>query len=326
MGAEKTVIERQFFRTLSVKACLRNAETECGTVKEKYGVAVVLAMMIGMMICWGMYLPETEKAAAEMGTAVSVETPSLSAGAAVLMDGEDGRILYQLNGNQKMYPASTTKIMTALTALKICEELDLGLDSEILVPPEAIGVEGSSIYLKEGERISLEELLYGMMLQSGNDAAVAVAASLGGNMESFLERMNEEAQDLGCSGTHFVNPHGLPDPEHYTTAADLAFISREALRDVDFQRIVSTKEWNSTAASDGGRTFVNKNKTLFQYDGGDGVKIGYTKASGRTLVASATRDGRQLIAVVLNDGNWFQDAYRLLDYGFEIMEGEGGNP
>lgn len=222
-------------------------------------------------------------------------------------------MLYEYNADKKMYPASTTKIMTALVVLEICEEQNLKLDNEIIVPSGAEGVEGSSLYLKAGERVSLEKLMYGLMLQSGNDAATALAITMGGGEDEeaaqarFVERMNEKAADLGCENTHFTNPHGLHHEQHYTTARDLAKIAEEAMKKDIFRQIVSAKEWGD---------FANKNKTVFQYEGGNGIKIGFTKTSGRTLVASANRSGRQLIAVVLNDGNWFQDAYALMDYGF----------
>ncbi len=262
----------------------------------------------------------------------AVYAPGISAGAAVLLDAEDGRVLYEYNADKKMYPASTTKIMTALVVLELCEELGIGLENEIIVPAEAEGVEGSSLYLKAGERLTLEELLYGLMLQSGNDGAAALACTMGGGGEAglarFVERMNETAAELGCTGTHFVNPHGLYDEDHYTTARDLGIMARAAMEHEAFRQIAAAQKWSgSTEEDDAGkqtqRSFVNKNKTVFQYEGGDGVKIGYTKASGRTLVASATRNGVQLIAVVLNDGNWFQDAYGLLDYGFERISEEG---
>ncbi|MGN0713466.1 MAG: D-alanyl-D-alanine carboxypeptidase family protein [Anaerovoracaceae bacterium] len=251
-------------------------------------------------------------------TAPAASAPSVSAGAAILIDAEDGTVLYEKNADQKMYPASTTKIMTALVVLETLEELELGLDSEIIVPTEAQGVEGSSLYLRAGERVSVEELLYGLMLQSGNDSAVALAACVGGSVEHFVEQMNQRAKALGCRGTQFMNPNGLYDAEHYTTARDLAYIAREAMKREDFRTVVGTQKWGSE--DDSARTFVNKNKTVFQYEGGDGVKIGFTKASGRTLAASASRDGHRMIAVVLNDGNWFQDAYALMDYGFAVLE------
>lgn len=252
-------------------------------------------------------------------TLASARAPTISAGSAILIDASDGTVLYEYNADKKMSPASTTKIMTAMVCLDICRELGLGLDSEILVPEEAEGVEGSSLYLKAGERIALEELLYGLMLQSGNDAASALAAALGGTTENFLERMNRRAEDLGCEKTHFVNPHGLYDEEHYTTARELAVIAREAMKDPDFRRIAAAQKWSSKDGGEDARIFVNKNKTVFQYEGGDGIKIGYTKASGRTLVASSTRGSTSLITVVLNDGNWFADAYALMDFGFEVL-------
>lgn len=252
-------------------------------------------------------------------TLASARAPAISAGSAILIDAADGTVLYEYNADKKMSPASTTKIMTALVTLDICRELGAGLDSEILVPKEAAGVEGSSLYLKAGERVCLEELLYGLMLQSGNDAAAALAEALGGSTENFLERMNQRAEELGCENTHFVNPHGLYDEEHYTTARELAVIAREAMKNEDFRRIVSAQKWSGEDAGEAGRTFVNKNKTVFQYEGGDGIKIGYTKASGRTLVASAMRGENRLIAVVLNDGDWFADAYALMDFGFEVL-------
>lgn len=247
----------------------------------------------------------------------SVEAPSVSAEGAVLINSNSGRILYEKNPDEKLYPASTTKIMTALVALETLEELGLGIDSKVIVPVEAAGIEGSSLYLKAGEKLSLEELLYGLILQSGNDSAEAIAVCVGGTREAFVEKMNLKAEQLGCSGTHFVNPSGLFDENHYTTAGDLAIIAAEAMEREDFREIVGAQKW---ASEETDRSFVNKNKTVFNYEGGNGVKIGFTKKSGRTLVASAERDGTELIAVVLRDGNWFNDAYALMDYGFEIME------
>ena len=239
---------------------------------------------------------------------------ALGAEGAILIDTKDKTVLFEKNADKKLYPASTTKIMTALVALETLEEIGAGQDSRVTVPDEAAGLEGSSVYLKAGQQVTMEELLYGMMLQSGNDAAAAVAICCGGDMETFVEKMNDKAAALGCGSTHFTNPSGLHDEEHYTTARDLAIIGAAAMEREDFRRIVSAESWQS---QDTGRSYVNKNKTLFQYDGGNGIKIGYTKDSGRTLAASAERDGKVLIAVVLNDHNWFEDAYGMLDYGFE---------
>lgn len=297
---------------------------------------------------------ETGLTEAELAETAAM-APSISASGAILINGDDGMVLYENNADEKLYPASTTKIMTALVTLDVCKELHVDLNSEVVVPEEAQGVEGSSLYLKSGERVTLEELLYGLMLQSGNDSAVALAVCMGGTQDHFIEMMNEKAQKLGCTGTHFTNPNGLFDENHYTTARDLAVIAREAMKNEDFREIVSAKKWSEVSAdaseaaatvapagaaedaSSGAaedaeedasagapRSFVNKNKTVFQYEGGNGIKIGYTQASGRTLVASAKRGGTQLIAVVLRDHNWFQDAYNLMDFGFELLEVEGG--
>ena len=264
-----------------------------------------------------MRVDEDELKPPQRSVNASVQAPSVSAEGAVLVDGSSGRVLYEKNSDKRLYPASTTKIMTALVTLETLDELGLGPDSKVIVPVEAAGVEGSSLYLKAGEKLSLEDLLYGLMLQSGNDSAEAIAVCVGGTRETFVEKMNLKAEQLGCSGTHFVNPSGLFDENHYTTAGDLAIIAAEAMKREDFREIVGAQKW---ASEETDRSFVNKNKTVFNYEGGNGVKIGFTKKSGRTLVASAEREGKELIAVVLRDGNWFNDAYALMDYGFEIME------
>ena len=264
-----------------------------------------------------MRVDEDELKPPQRSVNASVKAPSVSAEGAVLVDGSSRRVLYEKNSDKRLYPASTTKIMTALVTLETLDELGLGPDSKVIVPVEAAGVEGSSLYLKAGEKLSLEELLYGLMLQSGNDSAEAIAVCVGGTRETFVEKMNLKAEQLGCSGTHFVNPSGLFDENHYTTAGDLAIIAAEAMKREDFREIVGAQKW---ASEETDRSFVNKNKTVFNYEGGNGVKIGFTKKSGRTLVASAEREGKELIAVVLRDGNWFNDAYALMDYGFEIME------
>jgi D-alanyl-D-alanine carboxypeptidase (penicillin-binding protein 5/6) len=291
--------------------------TVCGSIIMKRKKMITSLILVGALLISAVSMYAVHGSEAADLTLAGARAPSISAGAAILIDAGDGTVLYEYNADKKMYPASTTKIMTALVTLDICIELRIGLDSEIIVPKEAEGVEGSSLYLKEGERLTLEELLYGLMLHSGNDAAVALAETVGASEENFVEQMNSQAADLGCSGTHFVNPHGLYSEEHYTTARDLAVIARCAMSHPEFCRIVSAESWSGGESQ---RSFTNKNKTVFQYDGGNGVKIGYTKASGRTLVASASRNGTQLIAVVLNDGDWFRDAYGLLDFGFEVME------
>ncbi len=276
-------------------------------------LAFSLGVLGGLGISGGNFRASETVKSSETWKVSAGAPPSVSAESAALID-ESGQILYEKNANAKAYPASTTKIMTALVVLEKLDELGLGMDSEVIIPEEAVGIEGSSIYLKKGERISIEELLYGLMLQSGNDSATALAMCVGGSLSSFVSMMNEKAETLGCSGTHFTNPSGLYEENHYTTAADLARIAGEAMKRDDFRKIVSAKDWQN---KDGSRSFHNKNKTVFQYDGATGVKIGFTKASGRTLVASAKRDDKEMIAVVLRDGNWFNDAYALMDYGFQ---------
>lgn len=266
-------------------------------------IGIILAFVLGAMIY--NYLAEPVIATA----AALPQPPPVSAKQAILIDEKTGEVLYEKNADQKAYPASTTKIMTALVALDICRQIGADLKTEVKIPKEAVGVEGSSLYLKEGQKKTLEELLYGVMLRSGNDGAQALAEILGGNTAHFVELMNLRAKNLGCLGTHFANPSGLYDDNHYTTARDLAAIAREAMKNKDFREIVGAKTWEE---------YTNKNKTVFQYDGATGIKIGFTEMSGRTLVASARRDGLSLICVVLSDGNWFNDAYALMDYGFEM--------
>ena len=276
-------------------------------------LAFSLGVLGGLGISGGNFRASETVKSSETWKVSAGAPPSVSAESAALID-ESGQILYEKNANVKGYPASTTKIMTALVVLEKLDELGLGMDSEVIIPEEAVGIEGSSIYLKKGERIRIEELLYGLMLQSGNDSATALAMCVGGSLSSFVSMMNEKAEALSCSGTHFTNPSGLYEENHYTTAADLARIAGEAMKRDDFRKIVNAKDWQN---KDGSRSFHNKNKTVFQYDGATGVKIGFTKASGRTLVASAKRDDKEMIAVVLRDGNWFNDAYALMDYGFQ---------
>lgn len=239
--------------------------------------------------------------------------PILSAKGAILIDAGDGGVIYEKDADRKLYPASTTKIMTALIVIEMLTEIDANLESKIVVPAKAVGVEGSSIYLKEGEVITVEELLYGTLLQSGNDAATALAVCFGGNEDNFVKKMNAKARALNCKNTNFINPSGLFHENHYTTARDLARIAQAAMKNNTFRQIVGTKQWISESS---GRIINNKNKTIEEYEGATGIKIGYTKKSGRTLVASAQREGKEFIAVVLDDPDWFQDAYSMMDYGF----------
>ena len=219
------------------------------------------------------------------------ESPRLSAKSAVLLDASTGRVLYASHAEDKSLIASTTKIMTALV---ICETGDL--NRTVVIPPEAVGIEGSSMYLKAGEVLSVHELLYGLMLRSGNDAAVALALADSGSISAFAMRMNEKAAVLGLKNTHYANPHGLDSEENYSTALDLARLTRFALQNPDFAQLVSTK-----SVTIGDRVLTNHNKLLWQYSGAIGVKTGYTRTAGRILVGAAERDGRRLIAVTIAD-------------------------
>lgn len=239
--------------------------------------------------------------------------PGLSAEAAALIDVTSGRILYSKNGDKKMRIASLTKTMTAIVAIEMGK-----LDTIVTVPPEAVGVEGSSIYLKRSEKLTLEELLYGLMLRSGNDAAVTIATHIGGSVPGFTYLMNEKAALIGMHHTNFTNPHGLDDSNmHYSTAEDMAKLSAYALRNPTFRQIVSTKVKDiSWEGEEWDRRLLNKNKMLHLYNGADGVKTGYTKLAKRCLASSATRDGRQLATITLNASDDWNDSAKMLDFGF----------
>lgn len=245
--------------------------------------------------------------------AAAPEQIAINAEAAALIDVASGRILYTYKGDKRMRIASLTKIMTALVAIERGKLAD-----QVTVGPNAFGKEGSSVYLKLGEKISLQQLLYGLMLRSGNDAAVAIAEHVGGSLDGFVLMMNEKARELGMEGTHFMNPHGLDQDEHYSTANDMAKLTAYALKNPIFQEIVKTEtkripnpdeKWD--------RIWYNKNKMLTIYKGADGVKTGYTKIAKRCLVSSATRGGQQLAVVTLNDPDDWIDHAKLLDWGFK---------
>ena len=235
-----------------------------------------------------------------------VRAQAISAEKAIVLDGVSGRVLYEKNADSQSLIASTTKIMTALVICEQCNVLD-----RMRIPKEAVGIEGSSMYLQEGEVLTLQELLYGLMLSSGNDAAVALAIYCGGTVEGFAELMNDKARILGLRNTHFENPNGLDSPGHYSTARDLAVLAAYAMENPIFSQTVSTKSIRV-----GERYLTNHNKLLWQVEGADGVKTGFTKAAGRILVSSATRDDRRLVAVTLNAPSDWQDHTSLLNEGF----------
>lgn len=245
--------------------------------------------------------------------AVELENGSVdfqtSAKAACVMDANHHRIFYQKNDNQKLPMASTTKIVTAITAIENCADLD----SRKEIDPHAVGVEGSSVYLKKGEFISLRELLFCLMLRSGNDAATAIAYMVAGGISEFAEMMNNLAEKVGATNSHFDNPHGLDSDGHYTTAYDLALITSYALSNEDFSEIVKTKTIKICEGEDNYRYLVNKNKLLFNMDDCIGVKTGYTKKAGRCLVSASVQNGLKIVCVVLNCSPMFEESKTLLN-------------
>lgn len=229
------------------------------------------------------------------------------AAGAVLMDAESGRVLYEHDAHTPRLIASTTKLMTALVAVERAGDLD----EVIAVKGEWLGSEGSSIYLKAGEEITLRGLLYGLLLQSGNDAAMVIACHTAGSEAEFAALMNQKAAELGMKDSSFANPSGLDHEEHYSTPYDMALLARACLENETVAEICATR-----SITIGTRTFVNHNKLLYRYEGCVGMKTGFTEKAGRTLVSAATRDGQTLICVTLKDGDDWNDHQKLLDYGF----------
>lgn len=257
-------------------------------MKRKTGCVIVAALML----C-GIFPCQTSA----VGT---------SASAAILMDADSGRVLYEHNADRQMLIASTTKILTALVAIR-----EGNLEDTVTVSTAAAATEGSAMYLQAGEKLGLETLLYGLLLCSGNDAAVAIAQHVGGSVEAFVAMMNKTAAELGMEHSSFANPNGLDHEDHYSTARDMAILARAALKNETLMRIASTRSVNI-----GGRTMTNHNKLLSWQEGCLGLKTGYTRAAGRTLVTCAEKNGQRLIAVTLQDGNDWADHQSLYEYGF----------
>ncbi len=268
-------------------------------------VLTLIAALICMLFCTSAF------AASDALAPISV-----SASSAIVIEAESGRAVYEKNADARRSMASTTKIMTALVALENGD-----FDMPIKIPKEAVGIEGSSVYLIENETLTLRELLYALMLRSANDAATAIAIALGGSVDGFADMMNDRAEELGLKDTHFENPHGLDSPEHYTTARELAIITAEALKNDAFKQIVSTQKMTLPLANQPDRRLVvNHNRLLRTYDGCIGVKTGFTKKTGRCLVSAAEREGVTLIAVTLNAPNDWNDHKKMLDYGFSCLK------
>lgn len=241
-------------------------------------------------------------------------SPGITGEAAVLIDSKNGQVLFEKNAAVRVYPASTTKVMTAIIALESGRVGEM-----VTIPKEASDVEGSAIGLREGEKISLEDLIYALMLNSGNDSAVAIACHLGGSVTGFVQLMNKKAAELGAVNTHFNNPNGLPEPNHYSTVRDMALITRYAMQNPEFREIVATKIKTITRSDPNAQTYLeNHNKLLWNYQGAIGVKTGYTEEARQCLVSAAVRQGRELIAVVMKSEGTdiWSDSTKLLDYGF----------
>lgn len=239
--------------------------------------------------------------------------PSVSAKSAILIEMESGKVLFQHNAFVRMPMASTTKIMTAIVAIESGD-----IKRSVTVSPDAVGIEGSSIYLYPDETLSLEGLIYALLLESANDAATAIAIEVAGSVDAFAALMNQKAEALGLTATHFTNPHGLDHEDHYTTAFDLARLTAYSMKNEIFRTICSTvRKTIPLKGNEGTRVLVNHNKLLSRYDGAIGVKTGFTKRSGRCLVSAAERDGLTLIAVTLNAPDDWNDHTQMLNFGFE---------
>lgn len=239
----------------------------------------------------------------------------ISAQSAALLESQTGTVLYAHNADVPLPMASTTKIMTAAIVLELAD-----LTAEVTIPASVTNIEGSSLYLTAGEVFTVEELLYGLMLESGNDAAAALAVAVAGDIESFVALMNDKAASLGLKSTRFANPHGLTASGHYTTACELARICAYALSIDGFETIVSTTSKRLEGEGHVTRYLTNHNRLLNSYTGMIGVKTGYTAAAGRCLVTAARRDGMTLVAVTLNDRNDWADHRAMLDYGFSAFK------
>jgi D-alanyl-D-alanine carboxypeptidase (penicillin-binding protein 5/6) len=245
--------------------------------------------------------------------------PKIEAQAAILIDAKTGQILFEKNSHIRNAPASTTKVLTAIIAIESGR-----LDEEVKVSARAANTAGSSMHLSTGQLISMRELVIGLLLRSGNDAAVAIAEHLAGSVENFVMLMNDKAQSLDAANSHFVNPHGLTAVNHYSTAFDLAWIARYALTNPTFSMIVNTKEtnieWLDRKGKEHDQSLKNTNKLLWLLEEADGVKTGTTNQAGPCLISSATRGNQKLIAVVLHDHSRWYDSMQLLKYGFDAFE------
>lgn len=257
----------------------------------------------------------------QLAVAIAVSSPlspvlaqqiDLTAKSAILIEANTGKVIYERNADERRPPASTTKMMTLIVALENGK-----LDDLVTASENASQTEGSTMWLSSGEKMKMSDLLYGMMLVSGNDATVAIAEHISGTVPKFASLMNIKAKAIGVKSTNFTNPNGLPDDKHYSTARDLARIAAYGYKNPQFADIVGTvRKVMPWPGKNEPRDLYNENKLLWQYEGGNGVKTGYTDAAGRCLVAAAKRNGVQLIAVILDGDYMWTDSIKLLDYGF----------
>lgn len=266
--------------------------------KEISGLCIVILMLS--------FLVPVQSAKASIAT---------SAHSAILMDEESGRVIYEVNAHEKSRIASITKIMTALLAIESGE-----MNEMVTVSSVAFGTEGSSLYLKEGEKIKLEDLVYGLMLRSGNDAAVAISEKVGGSLDGFIWMMNQKAEEIGMKNTNFTNPHGLDNTKnHYSTAYDMALLTRYAMQNETYAKIAGTKVHRApNATEEWDYVWKNKNRLLTQlYEFCTGGKTGYTKLAKRTLVTTATKNNHNLIAVTLNGPDDWNDHINMYESAFK---------
>ncbi len=242
--------------------------------------------------------------------------PNVTATSAIVIEASTGHVIYSRNADAPMFPASTTKAMTLLMALESGK-----LEEIVTVSENAWGTEGSTLWLEENEKIPLNDLLYGMMMVSANDASVAIAEHIDGSVENFAAHMTQRAKELGATHTNFTNPHGLPDDNHYTTARDLSLITAQGFKTPGFEQVVTTTEAAFNWIHDkNNKTIRTENKFLWMYNGCNGVKTGYTQRAGRCVICAAKRNGIQLISVVLDGLYMWNDSIILLDYGFDNIE------
>ncbi len=284
-------------------------------MKQIIKFLILVLVLAGVLTAGAVYITPPPPA-----KPVLPDPPAVNATAAAVIDGNTGVIYGEKNGNLKIYPASTTKILTAIIAL---EEGKAKLDQNIVVTPRAMAQDGTNLGVRPDMPISLRETLYGMMLVSGNDAAVAVAETVGGSYDRFIQMMNEKAAAIGATGSHFANPNGLTDPNHYITAEDMVKIANYAMKNLEFREIVKEPKHKMVYRDGMYRIVDNRNEFLTGgYQGANGVKTGTTDAAGDCLVASAERNGQLIIVAVYNDKKRFEDVKPWLDYGFAAAQAE----